>query len=273
MALQSAIINVMEKAVKKASIRLVRDFNEVEHLQVSRKGPADFVSRADVRTERTIVEELKVARPGFGFILEEGEDTPPEDATKGTWIIDPIDGTTNFLHSIPHFAISVALEKEGEIVAGIVYNPVTDELFWAEKGRGAFVGNRKLTVSSRKNLDDCVLATGIPFMGKPNLGTFPAQLDTIMPKVAGIRRFGSAALDLAFVAAGRYDGFWEENLQPWDIAAGILIVREARGMVSEFDGRAKVMQTGQILATNGSIHGSVTRLLSEARKINRAKQI
>ncbi len=272
MALQSAIINVMEKAVKKAAIKLARDFGEVEHLQVSRKGPADFVSRADIRAEKTIVEELREARPNFGFILEEGKDIPPKDGNNSVWIIDPLDGTTNFLHSIPHFAISVALEQGGEITAAVIYNPITDEFFWAEKGRGAFLQNRRLTVSSRKGLNDCVLATGIPFLGKPNLHSFPSQLDTIMPQVAGIRRFGSAALDLAFVAAGRYDGFWEEDLKPWDIAAGILIVREARGMVSEFDGRAKMMQTGQILATNASIHGSVTRLLSEARKKHKSKQ-
>lgn len=272
MALQSALINVIEKAVKKASVRLARDFNEVEHLQVSRKGPADFVSRADIRTERTIVEELKEARPDFGFILEEGEDIPPQDGNNSVWIIDPIDGTTNFLHSIPHFAISIALEQGGEITAAVIYNPITDEFFWAEKGRGAFLGNRRLTVSSRKNLTDCVLATGIPFHARPHQDTFITNLEHIMGEVAGVRRFGSASLDLAYVAAGRYDGFWEEGLSSWDIAAGILIVREARGMVSEFDGRTKMLQSGQILATNGSIHGTVTRILSNARKAHKQKQ-
>lgn len=266
MALQSALINVMEKAAKKAGNKLARDFGEVENLQVSRKGPADFVTRADIRAEKTIVEELKVARPKFGFILEEGKDIAPEEGTNSIWIIDPLDGTTNFLHGIPHFAISIACEQGGEITAAIVYNPITDDLFWAEKGRGAFLNNRRLTVSSRRNLPDCVLATGIPFHGKPHHKEFVCNLEHIMGEVAGVRRFGSAALDLAWVAAGRYDGYWEEGLQAWDIAAGILIVREARGMVSEFDGRAKMMQTGQILATNGAIHGSVTRLLSNARK-------
>ena len=272
MALQSAIINVMEKAVKKAGIKLARDFGEVENLQVSRKGPADFVSRADIRAERTIVEELKEARPLFGFILEEGEDIAPQDGNNSVWIIDPLDGTTNFLHGIPHFATSVALEQGGEITAAVIYNPITDELYWAEKGRGTYLGNRRLTVSSRKNLPDCVLATGIPFHGRPHQETFITNLEHIMGQVAGVRRFGSASLDLAFVAAGRYDAFWEEGLASWDIAAGILIVREARGMVSEFDGRAKMLQTGQILASNASIHGLVTRLLSNARKAHKKKQ-
>lgn len=272
MALQSAIINVMEKAAKKAGIKLSRDFGEVENLQVSRKGPADFVSRADLRSEQTLVDELQYARPQFGFILEEGKDIPPKDSINSVWIIDPLDGTTNFLHGIPHFAISIALEQGGEIVAAVVYNPITDDVFWAEKGRGAFLNNRRLTVSSRKNMTDCLLGTGIPFHGTPNHDTFITNLETIMGEVAGVRRFGAASLDLAYVAAARFDGFWEEGLKSWDIAAGILLVREARGMVSEFDGRSKMMQTGQILATNGAIHGTLTRLLSTARKKHKEKQ-
>jgi myo-inositol-1(or 4)-monophosphatase len=271
MALQSAIINVMEKAAKKAGTKLARDFGEVEHLQVSRKGPADFVSRADFRAERTIVDELQEARPNFGFILEEGTDIAPKDSNNSCWIIDPLDGTTNFLHGIPHFCTSIALEQGGEVTAGVIYNPLTDDVFWAEKGRGAYWGNRRLNVSARKDMADCLLATGIPFLGKPNHEEFICDLETIMGGVAGVRRFGSAALDLAYVAAGRYDGFWEENLQSWDIAAGILMVREARGMVSEFNGRSKMMQTGQVLATNGAIHGTLTRLLSESRKKHKAK--
>ncbi len=272
MALQSAVINVMEKAAKKAGIKLSRDFGEVEHLQVSRKGPADFVSKADLRAEKTIVEELKLARPQFGFILEEGEDIPPQDGNNSVWIIDPLDGTSNFLHGIPHFATSIALEQGGELTAAVIYNPITDDLFWAEKGRGAYLNNRRLTVSSRKNLTECLLATGIPFHGCAHQDTFITNLEHIMGEVAGVRRFGAAALDLAWVAAGRYDGFWEEGLKSWDIAAGVLIVREARGMVSEFDGRAKMLQTGQIIATNGAIHGAVTRLLSNARKAHKSKQ-
>jgi len=272
MALQSALINVMEKAAKKAGGKLARDFGEVENLQVSRKGPSDFVSKADLRAEKTLVIELQTARPQFGFILEEGEDIAPQDGNNSVWIIDPLDGTTNFLHGIPHFAISIALEQGGEIIAAIVYNPITDDLFWAEKGRGAYLNNRRLQVSSRRNLNDCVLATGIPFHQKPHQETFITNLEHIMGEVAGVRRFGSASLDLAWVAAGRYDGFWEEGLASWDIAAGILLVREARGMVSEFDGRAKMLQTGQILATNSSVHGLVTRLLSSARKAHKEKQ-
>ncbi|MDG1858897.1 MAG: inositol monophosphatase family protein [Emcibacteraceae bacterium] len=270
MALHSANINVMEKAARKAGVRLSRDFGEVENLQVSRKGPADFVSKADLKAEMIITEELQYARPNFGFIREEGADIPPTEGNS-VWIVDPLDGTTNFLHGIPHFAISIALEQDGEVVSAIIYNPVTDDLFWAEKGKGAWLNNRRLQVSSRKSLNECVLATGIPFHGRPHQETFITNLEHIMPEVAGVRRFGSAALDLAWVAAGRYDGFWEEGLASWDIAAGILMVREARGMVSEFDGRSKMLQTGQILATNAGIHGKVTKLLSTARKAHKEK--
>ncbi|MDA7569281.1 inositol monophosphatase [Emcibacteraceae bacterium] len=271
MALQSALINVMEKAARKAGSRLARDFGEVENLQVSRKGPSDFVSKADLKAEKIITEELQYARPQFGFIVEEGEDIPPTEGSNSVWIIDPLDGTTNFLHGIPHFAISIALEQAGEIIAAIIYNPINDDMFWAEKGRGAYLNNRRLQVSGRKNLNECVLATGIPYHARPHQDTFVTNLEHIMGEVAGVRRFGSAALDLAWVAAGRYDGFWEEGLEAWDIAAGILMVREARGMVSEFDGRAKMLQTGQILATNASIHGKVTKLLSTARKAHKEK--
>jgi len=270
MALQSALINVMEKAARKAGGRLARDFGEVENLQVSRKGPADFVSKADIKAEATITEELQYARPQFGFIREEGADIPPKEGNS-VWIVDPLDGTTNFLHGIPHFAISIALEQDGEVTSAIIYNPITDDMFWAEKGKGAWLNNRRLKVSGRKNLNECVLATGIPFHGRPHQETFVTNLEHIMGEVAGVRRFGSAALDLAWVAAGRYDGFWEEGLQSWDIAAGILMVREARGMVSEFDGRSKMLQTGQILATNAAIHGKVTKLLSTARKAHKEK--
>ncbi|MDG1995575.1 MAG: inositol monophosphatase family protein, partial [Emcibacteraceae bacterium] len=243
MALQSALINVMEKAARKAGGRLARDFGEIENLQVSRKGPADFVSKADIKAEATITEELQYARPQFGFIREEGADIPPKEGNS-VWIVDPLDGTTNFLHGIPHFAISIALEQDGEVTAAIIYNPITDDMFWAEKGKGAWLNNRRLKVSGRKDLKECVLATGIPFHARPHQETFVTNLEHIMGEVAGVRRFGSAALDLAWVAAGRYDGFWEEGLQSWDIAAGILMVREARGMVSEFDGRSKMLQTG-----------------------------
>jgi myo-inositol-1(or 4)-monophosphatase len=271
MALQSALINVMEKAARKAGIRLARDFGEVENLQVSRKGPADFVTKADFKAEKILTEELEYARPNFGFIVEEGQDVAPKEGNN-VWIIDPFDGTTNFLHGIPHFAISIALQQGDEITAAVIYNPISDDLFWAEKGRGAYLNSRRLMVSSRKVMNECVLATGIPFHARPHQEKFVCELEHIMGEVAGVRRFGSAALDLAWVAAGRYDGYWEEGLAVWDIAAGILMVREARGMVSEYDGRSKMMQTGQILATNAGIHGKVTKLLSTARKAHKEKQ-
>ncbi|RMF10973.1 MAG: inositol monophosphatase [Alphaproteobacteria bacterium] len=268
MALQSAIINVMAGAAKKAAWKLVRDFGEVEQLQVSRKGPADFVSIADTKAEKTVVQELTRARPGYGLLLEEGGERPGKDPRR-RWIVDPLDGTTNFLHGIPHFAISIALEEDGNLVAGVVYHPVTDELFWAEKGRGAYLNNQRLRVSARRKLDQSLLATGIPFAGRGDAADhtrFLNEMATIMPQVSGIRRFGAASLDLAYVAAGRYDGFWESGLAPWDIAAGIVLVREAGGMVSEFNGGSDMMKSGEILATNSAIHGPVTRLLRDAHK-------
>lgn len=265
MALQSAVINVMVGAAHKAARLMVRDFGEVEQLQVSKKGPADFVSAADLKAEKTLKAELKKARPDFGFLLEEGDEVIGKDPDS-RWIIDPLDGTTNFLHGIPHFAISITLEQNGSLVAAVIYQPVTDELFWAEKGRGAYVNSQRLRVSGRREMSNCLIATGIPFMGHGVPANFMRQMETIMPEVAGIRRFGSASLDLAYVAAGRFDGFWESNLSPWDIAAGILIVQEAGGTVTEFSGRAQMMKTGEILASNGHIHGPLTRLLADARK-------
>lgn len=267
MALQSALVNVMATAARKAGRLLVRDFGEVEQLQVSRKGPADFVSKADTKSERALVKELSIARPDFGFLLEEGGAIPGKDPDS-RWIIDPLDGTTNFLHGIPHFAISIAAERSGELFAGIVYHPVTDDLYWAEKGRGAYLNNNRLRISGRRELKESLLATGIPYHGRGDHKQFIAELGTIMGEVAGVRRFGAAALDLAYVAAGRYDAFWESGLEPWDIAAGIVLVREAGGMVSEFDGGAAMLSSGEILASNGAIHGPVTRLLREARRGN-----
>jgi len=270
MALQSPTMTVMQKAAEIAGQKLARDFGEVEHLQVSRKGPADFVSAADIRSEKTLIRELQKARPNFGFMLEEHDDIPGDGDNR--WIIDPLDGTTNFLHAIPHFAISIAHEFKGEIVAGLVYNPLTDEAYWAEKGKGAYIHNRRLQVSSRKNLPDCILATGVPFHGRPGKERFLANLENIMDKVAGIRRFGSAALDMAYVAAGRYDAFWETDLSAWDLAAGLLLVKEARGQATTFSGKNEVLETGEILASNGMLHGPVTRLLSEAKKNMKAAQ-
>ena len=228
MALRSATINVMVKAAQKAARGLVRDFGEVEQLQVSLKGPADFVSTADLQAERTLRNELKRARPEFGLLMEEGTNEPGADG-RHRWIVDPLDGTLNFLHGLPHFAISIGLERDGEIVAGVIYDPIKDELFWAERGAGAYVNERRLRVSGRRDLGQAVIATGVPNLGRPEHPTYLAMLGAVMAETAGIRRFGAAALDLADVAAGRYDGYFEVGLSPWDIAAGILLVREAGG--------------------------------------------
>jgi len=257
---RSAILNVMTKAVDKAARALKRDFGEVEQLQVSQKGPSDFVSNADHKSERILREELSKARPTFGFLAEESgahAGTDPEHR----WVIDPLDGTTNFLHGLPHFAISVGLEKSGEVVAGVIYDPIKNELFVAEKGGGAFMNDRRLRVSARKALGDSLLATGIPFRGHGDPVAFSRQLEFAMRETAGVRRFGSAALDLAYVAAGRYDGYWEEGLSAWDVAAGILLVREAGGYVSDLKGGQTMLHGGSILATNGLLHAPIQSLL------------
>jgi myo-inositol-1(or 4)-monophosphatase len=260
MAVIPPIVNVMEAAARKASRGLVRDFGEVEHLQVSRKGPADFVSAADLRVERILMEELRRARPRFGTWMEESGVAPGADAEEW-WVVDPIDGTTNFLHGIPHFAISVAHRQGDEIVAGIVYQPLYDELFWAAKGLGAYLNRRRLRVSSREHLADAVVATGLPFKGRPKHERYMATLAAVIPEVAGVRRFGAASLDLAWLAAGRYDGFWEFGLAPWDIAAGLHIVREAGGLVSDVTGADTMLATGDILAANGRLHGPLGDLV------------
>lgn len=264
MATRSAIINVMAKAAEKAARGLVRDFGEVEQLQVSRKGPADFVSAADRKAEDILRAELQRARPDFGLLMEESGETKGRDGHR--WIVDPLDGTTNFLHGLPHWAISIAVEKDGEILAGCVYEPLRDELFWAERGAGAFVNHTRLRVAGRRRLEDAVIATGMPFKGHGDSPTFLAQLDAIMPQVAGVRRFGSAALDLAYVAAGRFDGFWETGLAPWDVAAGMLIVSEAGGFVTQVDGGRDPLGTGSVLAANDQMHVQLLRLLKGARR-------
>jgi myo-inositol-1(or 4)-monophosphatase len=253
----------MEKAARKAAPRLRRDFNEVEQLQVSRKGPSDFVSNADRAAERTIRDMLRQARPDFGFLLEEeGEIAGTEGRPR--WIVDPLDGTTNFLHGIPHFAISIAVEDKGEIIAGLVYNPVTDESFWAERNSGAWLHDRRLRVSARKDLGDCVIATGIPFQGHGDYDQHAQIMKAVSPQIAGIRRFGSAALDLAWVAAGRYDGYWEADLHPWDWAAGILLVREAGGFVSDFRGGDRMLARRELVAGNSAIHSKLHKLVAGA---------
>ena len=265
MALKSATINVMEAAARKAGRGLIRDFGEVEQLQVSRKGPADFVSKADLKAEQTLRAELSKARPSFGLLMEESGTTKGSDDER-RWIVDPLDGTTNFLHGIPHFAVSIGLEERGEITAGVIYEPIRDELFWAEKGAGAYLNRRRIRVSSRGQIGDAVLATGIPFGNRPGKEEFVSVIQPIMELAAGVRRFGSAALDLAYVAAGRYEGFWEYGLQPWDVAAGIIMVREAGGMVSEIGGGADMLHRESIVAANDLLHAPVRKLIHESTR-------
>ncbi len=260
----SALMNVMGKAARKAGRALARDFGEVEQLQVSVKGPADFVSRADLRAEKIIHEELARARPGYGFLMEEQGAVKGADTTH-RWIVDPLDGTTNFLHGIPLFCISIALEREGELVAGLVYNPVMDEMFMAERGKGAFLNDRRIRVAARRKLDDAVAVTGIPHRGKPDHGRFLAECGRVMQHMAGVRRSGSAALDLAWVAAGRFDAYWERRLNAWDIAAGIMLVREAGGIVTDADGGRKMLETGSVLCGNEYIHRGLLKLVNPAQ--------
>jgi myo-inositol-1(or 4)-monophosphatase len=256
----SSLVNVMVAAAYKAGRSLVRDFGEVEHLQVSKKGLGDFVSTADHHAEEILMTELKKARPGFGFLIEESGVVAGSD-TEQTWIVDPLDGTSNFLHGIPHFSISIALQVGDEIVAGVVYNPAIDELYWAEKGKGAFLNKRRLRVSGRKHLDESLIGAGTPYSRHGNSKQFLALMEKLMPHVGGIRRFGSAALDLAYVAAGRYDGYFEMGLSAWDIAAGILLVKEAGGYVSEINGGKDMLKSGSILAANPAIFNQLGQLI------------
>jgi len=264
-AYRSALYTVMERAVRKAGKQLVRDFGEVEHLQVSVKGPSDFVSTADHASERTLKAELEKARPGYSFLMEESGSTRGTDRDH-VWIVDPLDGTTNFLHGIPHFAISVALEHKGELLAGMIYNPAVDELYWAEKGKGVYLNDRRLRVSGRRDLGESLIGTGIPFRGR---GTeedhqhYLKLMGATMARTAGLRRPGAAALDLAYVAAGRFDGFFEIGLNKWDIAAGILMIREAGGFVGDLDGSADPMQTGNIVAGNAKLFDPLRGFLRE----------
>ncbi len=261
---RSALLNVMVQAVTKAGRTLSRDFGEVENLQVSVKGPAEFVSAADHKAEKTLIAELSRARPGYPFLTEETGIVDGNDKSH-RWIIDPLDGTTNFLHGIPIFAISVALERDGELVAGVVYNPVSNELFVAERGQGAFFNDRRLRVAQRSELADAVFATGIPHRGRSGHAEFNQELPYLMQRVAGIRRCGAAALDLAWVAAGRFDGFWERGLEPWDMAAGILLVEEAGGMVSDIEGKRESLKNGSVVAGNPNIHRLLRKTLRDAR--------
>jgi myo-inositol-1(or 4)-monophosphatase len=263
--LRSALLNVMIKAAQKAARTLKRDFGEVEHLQVSLKGPANFVTAADRRAEEILREELDRARPGYGFLGEEGGKREGSDKTH-TWIVDPLDGTMNFLHGIPHFAISVALEREGAIVAGLVYNPATDDLYTAERGKGAFLNDRRLRVAARTRLADAVIACGLPHPSRGDSAIERRETAAVQDRVTGLRRFGAAALDLAWVAAGRFDGYWERNISPWDVAAGVALVREAGGFATDIAGGEAPFVTGDIVAGNEAIHRELMRALKDVEK-------
>ena len=266
----SGLVRLMEKAARKAGGKLRRDFGEVAHLQVSRKGPADFVSKADQHAERTLWDELRVVRPDWGFLMEEGGTI---DGAEGAprFIIDPLDGTSNFLHGIPHFAISIAAQERkldgsswGEVTAAVVYQPITDETFWAEKSRGAWLQSGRLRVSGRRHLDESLIATGIPFAGRGDSAEWSRIYGALAPEVADIRRFGAASLDLAWLAAGRFDGFWESGLSPWDTAAGCLLVREAGGFVTDFRGRSQPICDAEVVAGSDAIHARLHKTIAAA---------
>ena len=260
---RSALLNVMTQAALKAGRSLARDFGEVQNLQVSLKGPGDYVSQADRKAEDIIYNELSRARPGYSFLMEERGAVEGDD-DQHRWIVDPLDGTTNFLHGIPVFSISIALERQGELVAGVIFNPVMDELYTAERGNGAFLNDRRMRVAARTKLVDSVVGTGIPHLGRGNHGRALTDLRTMMTETAGIRRLGSAALDLAYVAAGRMDGFWEDALAPWDLAAGILMVREAGGFATDRSGGRDMFDNGTIVAGNGAIHRALLDALKKS---------
>ncbi|NCF78896.1 MAG: inositol monophosphatase [Alphaproteobacteria bacterium] len=257
---QSPAMNVMRAAVEKAGRALRRDFGEVENLQVSKKGPGDFVSQADLKAEKILFEELSEARPGYGFLMEEHGAVKGADTTH-RWIIDPLDGTTNFLHGIPHFAISVALEREGTLVAGVIYNPITDELFFGERGPGAYGPSGRLRVAARNRLSDTIIASGMPYKESSKRPEWQDKIIALSNDVGDIRTFGSAALDLAYVAAGRVDGYVETELGAWDLAAGIVLVREAGGLVSDHSNRQRMLDEGAIVAGNETVHAELLKTI------------
>ncbi|MCJ7422146.1 inositol monophosphatase family protein [Sphingomicrobium astaxanthinifaciens] len=268
MVSHSGLITVMERAARKAAPRLRRDFNEVEQLQVSKKGPADFVSMADKRCEATIVDELRHARPDWGMLLEEGGEIEG-NPDKPRWIVDPLDGTSNFLHGIPHFAITIAVEDkkpngDPEITHALTYQPMTDESFWAEKGRGAWLQDQRLRVSARRHLDEALVGTGMPHFGRGDIGRWTRIYGAIGSQVSAVRRFGAASLDFAWVAAGRLDGFWEDDLDLWDVAAGLLLVKEAGGFVTDYRGQDRMLKKREYLAANGDLHSKLHKLLAGA---------
>jgi len=261
----SALLNVMIAAARKAARAIKRDFGELEKLQVSLKSPANFVTATDRRAEETIYAELTKARPGYSFLGEESGRREGSDKSH-TWIVDPLDGTTNFLHGIPHFAISIALERDGAMVAGLIYNPATDEMFIAEKGKGAFLNDQRIRVAARTRLAEAIVACGIAHHGHGDVGLSRKEIGAVQEHVAGVRRFGAAALDLAWIAAGRFDGYWERTLKPWDVAAGMVLVREAGGFVTDCDGQDGILGKGHVVAGNESIHRGLLSLLKAAGK-------
>ncbi len=263
MSQASANLNIMIKAARKAARSLVRDFGEVENLQVTSKSAGDFVSRADIKAEELIREELTEARPNYGWLAEESAEVKGEDPTR-RWIVDPLDGTTNFLHGLPHWAVSIALEHRGQIVAAVVYDPLKDEMFTSEKGAGAWLNDRRIRVTNRREMIECIFGTGIPFANNPTLPVSLRQVAKVSPTCAGVRRWGSAALDLAYVAAGRYDGYWEMGLNPWDIAGGVLLVKEAGGLLEPFTEGADLMAQGGIIAANDQVFDRFKTLVREA---------
>lgn len=248
----SANLNIMIKAARKAGRALIKDFREVENLQVSVKGAGDFVSRADINSEKLIKEELMGARPTYGWLAEEGGEEEGQDPTR-RWIVDPLDGTTNFLHGLPHWAVSIALEHKGQVVAGVVYDPAKDEMFFAEKGAGAWMNDTRLRVSGRSRMIESIFATGLPFGGRGDLPDTLKDLGRLLPVCAGVRRFGAASLDLAYVAAGRYDGFWERRLHAWDVAGGVIIVKEAGGLVEAMNPAGDVLADGEVVCANEAL--------------------
>lgn len=258
----SANLNLMIKAARKAGRSLVKDFREVENLQVSVKGAGDFVSRADTAAENIIREELMGARPTYGWLGEETGEADGADPTR-RWIVDPLDGTTNFLHGLPHWSVSIALEHKGEVVAGVVFDAAKDELFWAEKGAGAWMNESRIRVSGRRNMAEAVLATGVPFGTKKTLPATMRDLARLMPATAGVRRFGSAALDLAYVAAGRFDAYWEREINAWDMAAGIILVREAGGFAEAVREGRDIFESGTVLAANAELFAPIAKVLRQ----------
>ena len=256
----SANLNIMIKAARRAGRALVKDFREVENLQVSMKGAGDFVSRADLNAEQMLKEDLMEARPTYGWLGEEGGGEEGQDPTR-RWIVDPLDGTTNFLHGLPHWAVSIALEHKGQVVAGVVFDPAKDELFFAEKGAGAWMNESRLRVSGRTRMIESVFATGLPFGGRADLPDTLREMGRVLPGCAGVRRWGAAALDMAYVAAGRYDGYWERRLNAWDIAAGLVIVREAGGLAEPLDDGEGILETGSVICANEPLFTPLTKLV------------